>query len=125
MSNEQSVLLNVDGIPGLICTTTASGETEFVNQRLREYLGKTLVEMRSWTIFGAVHPEDRHNSMETWKQSLKTGEPYEVEQRLLDANLKYRWFDVIGVPDRDAEGRTIRWTILLTDIEGRKEAEEQ
>jgi formate hydrogenlyase transcriptional activator len=57
--------------------------------------------------------------------SLETGYPYDVEHRLCDANRTYRWFHVRGLPARDAEGRVIRWNILLTDIEDRKRAEEK
>ena len=125
MSNEQSVRPIVDGMPGLISTATAAGATEFVNQQLLEYFGKTLEALNSWAVSDAVHPEDRPQTMAAWRHSLETGYPYDVEHRLCDANGTYRWFHVRGLPARDAEGRIIRWNILLTDIEDRKQAEEK
>jgi PAS domain S-box-containing protein len=125
MSDEQSVRLVVDGMPGLISTATATGATEFVNQQLLEYFGKTLEALNSWAIFDAVHPEDRPQTMAAWRHSLETEYPYDVEHRLCDANGTYRWFHVRGLPARDAEGRIIRWNIVLTDIEDRKQAEEK
>jgi PAS domain S-box-containing protein len=124
MSNER-VQLIVDGMPGLISTATAAGVTEFVNQQLLEYLGKTLKALNGWAVFDAVHPEDRPQTMAAWKHSLETGDPYDVQHRLCDANGTYRWCHVRGLPARDAEGRIIRWNILLTDIEDRKQAEEK
>jgi len=54
MSNEQAVRQIVDGVPGLILTATAAGATEFVNQQLLEYFGKTLQEaLNGWAIFDA------------------------------------------------------------------------
>jgi PAS domain-containing protein len=44
MSNEQAVRQIVDGMPGLILTATAAGATEFANQQLLAYFGKTLEE---------------------------------------------------------------------------------
>ena len=44
MSNKQAVRQIVDGMPGLILTATAAGTTEFVNQHLLAYFGKTLDE---------------------------------------------------------------------------------
>jgi formate hydrogenlyase transcriptional activator len=124
MPNEQTVRRIVDDMPGLIITATASGATEFVNQQLLAYFGKTLDEaLNCWAIFDAVHPEDRPQTFTAWRHSLETGDPYDVEHRLCDADGIYRWFHVRGLPARDAEGRIIRWNILLTDIEDRKQAE--
>ena len=125
MSDEQGVRLIVDGIPGLIVTTTAAGATESVNRQLLEYFGKTLDALNSWAVSDAIHPEDRPQSIAAWRHSLETGYPYDVEHRLCDANGTYRWFHVRGLPVRDPEGRIIRWNILLTDIEVRKQAEEK
>ncbi len=44
--SEQSFRLIVDSIPGLVCTMTAGGEVEFVNQQILNYTGKTLEELR-------------------------------------------------------------------------------
>ena len=44
--SEQSFRLIVDSIPGLVCTMTAGGEVEFVNQQILDYTGKTLEELR-------------------------------------------------------------------------------
>jgi PAS domain S-box-containing protein len=38
---------------------------------------------------------------------------------------QYRWFLVRGVPLKDAEGRIVRWYGTSTDIEDRKQAEEE
>ena len=125
MSNEQSVRLIIDGMPGLISTATAAGATEFVNRQMLEYFGKTLEALNGWAVFDAVHPEDGPQTMAAWRHSLETGYPYDVEHRLCDVNQTYRWFHVRGLPARDAEGRIIRWNIQLTDIEDRKQAEEK
>jgi formate hydrogenlyase transcriptional activator len=125
MLNEQAVRQIIDGMPGLIITATAAGATEFANQELLTYFGKTLEALGAWSVSDAVHPEDRPQTTAAWKHSLETGDPYDVEQRLCDANGVYRWFYARGLPARDAEGCIIRWNILLTDIEDRKQAEEK
>jgi PAS domain-containing protein len=85
MSNDQNVRPVVDGMPGLISTTNAAGATEFVNQKLLEYFGKTPETLNSWTLFDAVHPEDRPQTAAAWRHSLETGDPYDLEQRFCDA----------------------------------------
>src|ERR1700688_5039717 len=54
-----------------------------------------------------------------------SGDPYEIVQRVRRFDGVYRWFQVRGLPLRDSDGRTIRWYVLLTDIDERKQAEEK
>src|SRR6185436_2411164 len=49
---------------------------------------------------------------------------YEVEHRCRRADGVYRWFQVRGLPVRNAEGTITAWYLLLTDIDDRKKAEE-
>jgi transcriptional regulator with GAF, ATPase, and Fis domain len=37
----------------------------------------------------------------------------------------YRWFQLRGIPQRDGEGRIVRWYSLVTDIDERKRAEDE
>ena len=117
--------LIVDSIPGLINTTTAEGEFEFVSQQCLEYFGKTLDELKGyeskgWTTSDLVHPDDLTRMLATWRRSVETGHPYESEYRIRRADGVYRWFHVRSLPWRDTEGRIVRWYTLRTDIDDRK-----
>src|SRR6266446_4134872 len=52
------------------------------------------------------------------------GTPYEQEERHRGADGRYRWFLSRGVPLRDDDGRIFRWYGTNTDIEDRKQTEE-
>jgi formate hydrogenlyase transcriptional activator len=121
--SEQAFRLIVESIPGLVCTMTARGEVEFVNQRILDYTGKTIEELRDWSPL--VHPDDLALVMARWMRSIETGDAYEVEHRILRADGVYRWFHVRGLPLRDMEGDVVRWYNLVTDIDERKRAEEK
>ena len=56
--------------------------------------------------------------------AVGTGCNYDVDHRLLRADGVYRWFHARGLPLRNAEGRVLRWYVLLMDIHDRKQAEE-
>src|SRR6266566_6024240 len=56
---EQNLRLVVDSIPGLVHTTTAEGELEFVNRQVLDYFGRTLDELKNWATSEVVHPDDR------------------------------------------------------------------
>ena len=120
-ASEQSLRLMVDGLPGLITSMDAAGELQFVNQPVSDFFGKTAEELRDWG--SLVHPDDREHVVAMWRRSIETGVPYETVERLLGVR-GYRWFNVRGLPLRDADGRILRWYFLLTDLEDQKRAEE-
>jgi PAS domain S-box-containing protein len=119
----EGLRLIVDTIPGLVAIMTAGGEVELVNQRVLEYFGRTLEELKHWGTSDAIHPEDLPGAAAAWKRSVETGTPYDFEHRLRRSDGMYRWFQSRGHPLRDAEGRVIRWYNLLTDIDDLKRAQ--
>jgi PAS domain S-box-containing protein len=123
-ASEENFRLIVDGIPGLVYTTTVEGEVEFVNRQLLEYFGLSLEELKAWTTGSVVHPEDLPEILPKWKHAIDTGQPYVHENRLRRADGAYRWFHARTIPRRDSRGRILRWYSLLTDIEELKAAEE-
>ena len=125
-TNEQSLRLIVDSIPGFVCTFSAAGEVELVNRQVLEYCGKTIEELKNWATSDAVHPDDLPRVIDAWRRSVETGQPYEVlEFRQRRADGVYRWFQTRALPARDAEGRITTWYMLFTDIDDRKQAEEK
>jgi PAS domain S-box-containing protein len=121
-ASEQFSRLIVESIPDFACTMTAEGEVEFVNQRILDYTGWTLEELRSWAPL--LHKDDVELVLTSWKHSVTTGDPFDLEERIRGADGSYHWFHARGLPRRDAEGRITRWYLLLTDIEDLKRAEE-
>ena len=117
-----SFQLTVDTIPGMVHTMTATGGVEFVNQQVLDFFGKTLEELTDWDEL--VHPEDRSRVVNGWKHSVATGEPFDMEHRVLCADGTYRWLHARGLPLRDMGGSIVRWYNLLTDVDERKRAEE-
>src|SRR5260221_295742 len=124
-SNEQSLRLIFDSIPGFISTHSAAGEIEVINRQTLEYFGKTAEELKKWATSDAVHPDDVARVVDAYGRAIETGEPLDFETRNLGADGVYRWFHVRGRPQRDAEGRIVRWYNLVTDIDDRKRAEDE
>jgi formate hydrogenlyase transcriptional activator len=122
-TNEESLRLIVDSIPGQVAVMTAGGEVELVNRQILEYFGKTTEELQNWATSNSFHPDDILPTIDVWKRALETGQPFEFENRGRRADGVYRWFHVRAHPLRDAEGRIVRWYILATDIDDRKRSE--
>ncbi|PYR92349.1 MAG: Fis family transcriptional regulator [Acidobacteria bacterium] len=123
--SEESFRLIVETIPGLIAVMTPAGEVEHVNGQVLEYFGRTLDELKRWGTSDAVHPDDLPRVIAAWTHAFATGLPYEFEHRMRRADGVYRWFQLRGLPLRDDEGRIVRWYVLMSDIDERKEAEEK
>jgi PAS domain S-box-containing protein len=123
-ASERNLRLIVDGIPGLVSLLTPAGEVELVNPQLVEYCGRTLEELRLWGTSDTVHAEDLPRVVQVFARSITSGDPYDFEARLRRFDGVYRWFQVRGLPVRDADGRILRWCSLLTDIDERKRAED-
>jgi len=124
-ASEFTARMSVDAIPGLVALVSPAGEVEAVNRPLLDYFGKDLEEVRNWANNDMIYPDDIPLSNETFSNSLPTGRPFDVEERLRRFDGVYRWFQSRGRPLRDPEGRILHWYVLLTDIEERKQAEEQ
>jgi PAS domain S-box-containing protein len=124
-SNEQSLRQIVDSIPGFVSTVNAAGEIELLNRQVLEYFGKTMEELKNWDTIGAIHPEDLPRVVDAYRRAIETGQPVDHEHRTRGADGVYRWFHARGRPQRDAEGRIVRWYNLVTDIDDRKKAEEE
>ena len=122
--SEDSFRLIVETIPGLVAVMTPGGEVEHVNRQVLEYFGRTLEELKQWGTTDAVHPADLPRVSDAWQHAVETGLPYELEHRIRRGDGEYRWFQLRGLPLRDAEGLIVRWYVLLTDIDDRKQAED-
>ena len=122
-ASEETFRLIVDAIPAHVAVMNAEGGLELVNRQVLEYFGRTLDELKQWETTNATHPDDLPRVIAAWRNSVEHGTPYEVEHRLRGADGVYRWFQARGLPLRDCEGRTVRWHVLLTDIDERKHAE--
>jgi len=88
-------------IPGFVCTLSAAGEVELVNRQVLEYFGKTMEELKNWATSNVVHPDDLPCVVESWKHSIETGQPYDLELASGRADGVYRWFQSRALPTRD------------------------
>ena len=112
-----------DTMPLMIFTATAYGLVEYVNRPGLDYLGLRLDEAIGFGWLAKIHPIDRPISRDRWLDCMKTGTPYECENRLLRADGEYRWQLARAVPIIDESGSVLRWIGTSTDIHDRRQAE--
>jgi formate hydrogenlyase transcriptional activator len=124
-ANEQNLRLIIDSIPGSVFTANAAGELEVINHQALHYTGAAPEDIKNWQEGGTLHPEDRPRVVEAWNRAMKTGEPVDVEARNRGSDGTYGWVHMRNRPQRDADGRIVRWYNLMTDIDKRKRAESE
>ncbi|MGH7605146.1 MAG: ATP-binding protein [Gemmatimonadaceae bacterium] len=113
-----------NAIPVQVWTATADGALDYVSDRAAEYFGKTPAEVIGDQWLSVLDPDDVNRTLERWRQSLTTGEDYEVEFRLWSAEHQaYRWHLGRATAQHDEDGEIIAWFGTNTEIEDRKQAE--
>ena len=120
--SERRLRSAIDGIPGLVASLAPNGDVEAVNRQILEYCGASLEEMKNWGTNGTIHQEDLPHLTEVFTKSIAAGVPYETAARIRRFDGAYRWFDIRGIPVRDASNGISGWYALLTDIEDRTQA---
>ena len=71
-----------------------------------------------------IHPDDRPWVQECVENSVRTGEPYNAEYRVLRADGSHLWVLASGCCEFDEQGQPFRFPGVLIDIHERKTAEE-
>ena len=75
---------------------------------------------------GRVHPEDLDRLKADLEAHIEgTTERLEIEHRIFHRSGRYRWVMVLGLAERDENGRAVRVAGSLTDISARKSTEER
>jgi PAS domain S-box-containing protein len=112
----------IDAMPQLVWSTSADGTEDLYNKKWYEYTGLSHEESvrQGWQ---TMHPDDWPNSVEKWAHSLRTGDDFQIEQRIRRFDGQYRWFLVRASCVRDEDGKIVRWFGASTDIHEQKESE--
>ncbi|WP_176556104.1 PAS domain-containing protein [Rubellimicrobium rubrum] len=112
-----------NAMPQMVWSALPDGYHDFYNDRWYEFTGTPpgSTDGEGWS--DMFHPDDREEAWSRWRQSLLTGELYEVEYRLRHRSGAYRWVLGRALPVRNEAGAIVRWMGTCTDIEDRKRTE--
>jgi rsbT co-antagonist protein RsbR len=113
----------LDALNVQIWTAKASGELDFVNLFTAAYFGRTREQLlgEGWT--NVLHASDLDRTIEHWTRSLQTGDPYDVDFRLLRAEDRiYRWHHASARRVAGADG--LMWIGSNVDVDAERRAEE-
>ena len=124
--DEREIRRITDAIPQTIMVLNPSGVPIYANQALLDYTGFTIDDVVSADFRARIfHPEDLERLQSEREAALLRGLPFEIEQRTLRKDGRYRWFLIQFNPLRDEHGEIIRWYATGTDIDDRKRNEDR
>ena len=105
--------------PQVPWTALPDGAVEDASPRWLDLTGMSHRDARGdgWT--KALHPDDLPNTLEVWHRALATGDPLDVEYRLLTRGAGYRWFRSRATARRGRDGSIARWYGTVEDVHDR------
>lgn len=121
--SEHQLRVLTEVIPQQIWSGTSDGSIDYCNQRLLDYVGRSLQDVQGERFLETIHAEDRERFRQSWQGAVARGAPFEGEWRVRGARGEYRSFFTRGVPLPDTEKQMMRWYVTNTDIEEHRKAE--
>ena len=113
----------IDSMPQLVWSTLPDGQPDIFNSRWFEYTGLSFEESVAGRWISLLHADERDLALTRWRQSIQTGELFEIEFRFRRYDGDYRWFLSRGQAVRDEVGKVARWFGTSTEIQAQKVAE--
>jgi PAS domain S-box-containing protein len=117
----------VEQIPAIAYTDSAEqiGQTLYISPQLKTMVG---YDPEAWITdndfwLKIMLPEDRERVSAEYTHSNETGEPFNVEYRVVTPDGRIVWFRDEAVLKRDPSGHPLFWQGVMLDITERKQAE--
>jgi two-component system CheB/CheR fusion protein len=122
--SEERFRVLVEGTARAVWETDPGGEVITDSPSWRVDTGFPPARSRGLGWLDAVHPDDRGEAAQRWREALHTARPLDLEVRLHQAAGGWRWTNLRAAPLRGPDGRVARWLGMSLDISERKRAEE-
>jgi len=111
--------------PQALWTADRHGRVLYANQRFLEYIGPEFVPRDGTEYLDLFYEEDRERVLNVWTHSVKTGEDYTIDARLIrGADGAARWWNLRALPLRDETGKIQQWLGVASDIHESRMAEQ-
>lgn len=118
--NEKQFRTLAQNIPGIVFRVSLAGsDMEFYNDHLESVTGYSAKELASGQISSLIpliFPDDKQRVVHAKKVSIKTGEPYEIEYRIIDKYGQIRVMSERGRPVADETGLIVSIDGIIQEI---------
>ena len=123
--SERNLRLFMETIPQMLWSAAPDGAIDYYNQRVLDYTGLSMEELRGAGWIKPIHPDERDAMTKAWTAAVAEGVPFKFEFRgRRGADGMYRWCLSSALPLRDGEGRILKWYGSVVDLHDWKQAQE-
>ncbi|MBC8096661.1 MAG: PAS domain S-box protein [Akkermansiaceae bacterium] len=122
--SEEELRALANSIPQLAWMADPDGNIFWYNQRWYDYTGATFEQMAGWGWQSVHDPQMLPLVLERWKESIRTGQAFDMEFPLRGADGVFRWFLTRVNPVRDHAGRVVRWFGTNTNVDDFRRVQE-
>jgi PAS domain S-box-containing protein len=127
--DERELRQLIDFLPQHVLVLDSEGTLLQANRMMLDYNGHAPEEMQGAgadeRVKKDIHPDDLKRALSERSFGISSGVPFEIEERMLGKDGRYRWFLFRYQPLLNEQGRVARWFATATDIEDRKQAEQR
>ncbi|MGH1361717.1 MAG: EAL domain-containing protein [Burkholderiaceae bacterium] len=110
-------------LPQLIFTTDEQGEVNFLSAQWAQ-LGQVSGRANTAKLLAFVHPDERGGFLCGWRQAFESGDGFETDCRLINADHGYRWYRIKAQHTADAADQPAGWIGSFTDVHSLKVSEQ-
>jgi len=114
--SEERFRILIEANSSVIWVTDAAGQFDEPQSRWTAFTGQDFAAMRGDGWLGAVHPDDRAETVRQWRAAIEARHPYEGEHRLRRADGEWREMIVRAVPVLEEDGAVREWVGSHTDV---------
>uniref|UniRef100_UPI000F7F5968 PAS domain-containing protein n=1 Tax=Altericroceibacterium xinjiangense TaxID=762261 RepID=UPI000F7F5968 len=115
--SEEHYRYTVELSPQIPWTANEHGNLTGVSSRWSEVIGMSEEEAQGQGWAAALHPDDAVWALPAWKDSLISGEPFDMRFRLRLASGEYSWFRVYARARRDEKNQIVCWYGVAEDVD--------
>ncbi len=108
-----------------IFRTDAQGQTTYVNPRWCQITGLSAMDALGEGWLHAVHPLDREQIAQGWHEAIQDPRSSTADYRFVHPDGTVAWVMGQAVPEKDHAGHVVGYVGTITDVTGRKRAEEE
>jgi PAS domain S-box-containing protein len=112
-------------IPQLVWRSRSMGDRTWGSPQWIAFTGLSEAKSLGLGWLDAIHPDDKHATMDAWAEAERRGELYIEHRTRRSVDGEYRWFQTRASRLTDSAGHTIEWFGTSTDVHELKRLQER
>ncbi len=121
--SEERLRRITDNMEDLVLQVNLEGSIEFISPSVKKILDYDIADLLGRSVISYIHEEDLFRAMLVLKKGGKKGKN-KSEIRIRHRDGRFFWFEVVGTPLRNEEGRIVGAVLGGRDVTQRKEIED-